>query len=24
MNPADLVAEMGASIRVPIPQFEGF
>jgi hypothetical protein len=24
MNPADLVAEMGSPIRVPIPQFEGF
>lgn len=23
MNPADLVAETGASILVPIPQFEG-
>ncbi|HWN69221.1 MAG TPA: hypothetical protein VNM90_16390 [Haliangium sp.] len=24
MNPADLVAEAGTSVRVAIPQFEGF
>ena len=24
MNPADLVADAGTSVRVPIPQFEGF